>query len=340
MRDVASTRGSGRRGGAALGVPGGRAPSQGAPSCWDALLFASWGVAASGWAERCIEQCGRWRGGWTSGAGWASVRRVLLCIRRPSIVAERAVALVRIALRLVGGCCLLVGRALPRAMRTLVRWLDIRRRVGVRRISRRTRLPSIAVERVVTSGRIALCFAGGCCLLVGMPQQRAMRRLARVLDRRRLAVRLHGHDVDRMLQSSTEHPRRRHCSAPRMHCFAPRQEHHAPFLLPDPTRRSRRRWHGVRYVDVCAAFGAVGVVRDLVSRRRHRPGDAHDGWPHWSPPKNQNVILFLMHFRPTPTHRGSLAELAKSLASYVSGSRSRYVARGGTLCKEKSCREC
>ena len=47
--------------------------------------------------------------------------------------------------------------------------------------------------------------------------------------------------------------------------------------------------------------------------------------------------------RAIPTHtdsRGSLAELAKSLASYVSGSRSRYVARGGTLCKEKSCREC
>ena len=47
----------------------------------------------------------------------------------------------------------------------------------------------------------------------------------------------------------------------------------------------------------------------------------------------EDPILFSVRFRHTPTHRGSLAELAKSLASYVSGSRSRYVGRGGTLCK-------
>ena len=52
----------------------------------------------------------------------------------------------------------------------------------------------------------------------------------------------------------------------------------------------------------------------------------------------EDPILIPVQFRHTPTHRGSLAELAKSLASYVSGSRSRYVGRGGTLCKEKSCR--
>ena len=49
----------------------------------------------------------------------------------------------------------------------------------------------------------------------------------------------------------------------------------------------------------------------------------------------EDPILFSVQFRHTPTHRGSLAELAKSLASYVSGSRSRYVGRGGTLCKEE-----
>ena len=54
----------------------------------------------------------------------------------------------------------------------------------------------------------------------------------------------------------------------------------------------------------------------------------------------EDPILFSVQFRHTPTHRGSLAELAKSSASYVSGSRSRYVGRGGTLCKEESCREC
>ena len=54
----------------------------------------------------------------------------------------------------------------------------------------------------------------------------------------------------------------------------------------------------------------------------------------------EDPILFSVQFRHTPTHRGSLAELAKNLASYVSGSRSRYVGRGATLCKEKSCREC
>ena len=65
-----------------------------------------------------------------------------------------------------------------------------------------------------------------------------------------------------------------------------------------------------------------------------------DGFPSSQWIDLEDSILFWVHFRHTPTHRGSLAELAKSLASYVSGSRSRYVARGGTLCKEKSCREC
>ena len=64
-----------------------------------------------------------------------------------------------------------------------------------------------------------------------------------------------------------------------------------------------------------------------------------DGFPSSQWIDLEDSILFWVHFQHTPTHRGSLVELAKSLASYVSGSRSRYVARGGTLCKEKSCRE-
>ena len=32
----------------------------------------------------------------------------------------------------------------------------------------------------------------------------------------------------------------------------------------------------------------------------------------------EDPMLFLMHFRPTPTHRGSLAELAKKSGVYVS----------------------
>ena len=32
----------------------------------------------------------------------------------------------------------------------------------------------------------------------------------------------------------------------------------------------------------------------------------------------EDAILFSMHFRPTPTHRGSLAELAKKSGVYLS----------------------
>ena len=43
-----------------------------------------------------------------------------------------------------------------------------------------------------------------------------------------------------------------------------------------------------------------------------------DGFPGSKYIDPEDPILFLMYFRPTPTHRGSLAELAKKSGVYVS----------------------
>ena len=96
-----------------------------------------------------------------------------------------------------------------------------------------------------------------------------------------------------------------------------------------PARRSLRRGR------CCKRFAHRASPLSLYASTA-----CEDGFPSSQWIDLEDSILFWVHFQHTPTHRGSLAELAKSLASYVSGSRSRYVARGGTLCKEKSCREC
>ena len=70
-----------------------------------------------------------------------------------------------------------------------------------------------------------------------------------------------------------------------------------------------------------------------------------DGFPSSKWIDLEDPILFSVQFefRHTPTHRGMSGGARKELGvfpSYVSGSRSRYVECGGTLCKEESCREC
>ena len=72
---------------------------------------------------------------------------------------------------------------------------------------------------------------------------------------------------------------------------------------------------------VCTpSFTAVPVRNN--NNNMYASTACEDGFPSSQWIDLEDSILFWVHFRHIPTHRGSLAELAKSSASYVSGSRS------------------